>query len=118
MSPEELASVRSVRGITPRGENFVTQDRAYIEQLAQRHPGVYDDIVRFEVRPGTTDAMIENGATSRSALIDNDPRFSDLPRIGKGDTTHVHIKGEGTSVNYGLRRDSADIFNTRIQGIR
>jgi hypothetical protein len=30
----------------------------------------------------------------------------------------VHIKGEGESVNYGLRRDSADIFNTRIQGIR
>ena len=118
MSPEELASVRSVRGVTPRGENFVTQDRAYIEQLAARHPGTYDNIVRFEVRPGTTDAMVDAGATSRSGLIDSNPRYADLPRIGRGDTTHIHIKGEGTSVNYGLRRDSADIFNSGIQGIR
>jgi hypothetical protein len=118
MSPEELASVRSVKGITPRGENFVTQDRAYIEQLAARHPGTYDNIVRFEMRPGTTDAMVDAGATSRSGLIDSNPRYADLPRIGRGDTTHIHIKGEGSSVNYGLRSGSADVFNTNIQGIR
>ena len=118
MSPEELASVRSVRGVTPRGENFVTQDRAYIEQLAARHPGTYDNIVRFEVRPGTTDAMVDAGATSRSGLIDSNPRYADLPRIGRGDTTHIHIKGEGTVGQLRPRRDSADIFNSGIQGIR
>ena len=68
MSPEELASVRSVRGITPRGENFVTQDRAYIEQLAAAPPGASTTTsCASRSGPGTTDAMIDDGATSRSA---------------------------------------------------
>ena len=34
MSPEELAGVRANKGITVQGgENFVTQDRSYIEGL-------------------------------------------------------------------------------------
>ncbi|CAA9517595.1 MAG: hypothetical protein AVDCRST_MAG67-3157 [uncultured Solirubrobacteraceae bacterium] len=118
MSENEMASVIRNRGITPRGENFVTQDRAYIEQLAARHPGDYDNIVRFETRPGTRGALIESGGTSRSGLVDNDPQLADLPRIERGNTEQVHIKGEGQSINFGLRRDSADIFNTRVQGIR
>jgi hypothetical protein len=117
MSPEELASVRSVKGITPRGENFVTQDRAYIEQLAARHPGTYDNIVRIETRPGTRDALIDSGATSRSAAVDGNPDFDGLPRVPKGSPDVVHIKGEGSSINYGLRRNTADIFNDRIQHI-
>ena len=104
MGPDELAGVRSNVGITPRGENFVTQDRAYIEQLAARHPGTYDNIVRFEMRPGTTDAMIDAGATSRSGIVDSNPRFADLPRMTRGMRDHIHIKGEDESINYGLRR--------------
>jgi hypothetical protein len=118
MGEDELTSVMRNRGITPRGENFVTQDRAYIDQLSARHPGTYDNVVRFETRPGTRDALIESGGTSRSGLVDNDPQLSDLPRIERGNPGQVHIKGEGQSINFGLRRDSADIFNTRIQGIR
>jgi hypothetical protein len=41
----------------------------------------------------------------------------DLPHIQRGQTDVIHIKDEGTSINYGLR-DSADVFNDRIQGIR
>jgi RHS repeat-associated protein len=119
MGEDELASVMRNRGITPRGENFVTQDRTYIDGLIdQSSPGKYDNVVRFETRPGTRDALIEAGGTSRSGLVDNDPRLSELPRIERGNPEQVHIKGEGQSINYGLRRDSADIFNTRIQGIR
>ncbi|MEA2497133.1 MAG: hypothetical protein QOJ29_5044 [Thermoleophilaceae bacterium] len=65
MSENELASVISNRGITPRGENFATQDRGYIDHLAVRHPRTYDNVVRFEVRPGTRDALIDAGGTSR-----------------------------------------------------
>ena len=108
----------AVKGVTPRGENFVTQDRAYIEQLAARHPGTYDNIVRFEVRPRHDRRDGRRRRHQPVGPVDSNPRYADLPRIGRGDTTHVHIKGEGTSVNYGLRRDSADIFNSGIQGIR
>ena len=118
MGPEELPGVMANRGITPRGENFVTQDRAYIEQLAARRPGEFDNVVRFEVRPGTTKAMQDAGATSRSNLVDSTERLRDLPRIERGQTDVIHIKGEGTAINYGLREDSADVFNDRIQGIR
>jgi hypothetical protein len=118
MGDAELPGVLATKGVTVRGtENFVTQDRAYIEQLAGRHPGTYDNIVRFETRPGTRDAMIDVGATSRSNIVDSDPDLAHLPRVVKGSTDIVHIKGEGESINYGLRRDSADVFNTRIQGI-
>ena len=120
MSAEELASVRAGRGVTVRGgENFVTQDRTYIEGLINKSDvGKYDNIVRFETRPGTHDALVDVGGTSRSTLIDNHPVYGELPRIERGNTHQVHIKGEGTSVNFGLRPDSADIFNDRIQGIR
>jgi RHS repeat-associated protein len=118
MGPEELAGVMANKGITPRGENFITKDVGYINQLAARDPGVYDDLVRFEVKPGTTQAMQDVGATSRSNLVDNNPALRDLPRIQRGQTDVIHIKGEGTSINYGLREHSAHVFNDRIQGIR
>jgi hypothetical protein len=118
MAPEELAGVMANKGITPRGENFITQDVGYIDQLAARHPGLYDNIVRFEVKPGTTQAMHDVGATSRSNLVDTNEALRDLPRIKSGQTDVIHIKGEDQSINYGLRSDSADVFNNRIQGIR
>jgi hypothetical protein len=99
-------------------ENFVTQDRTYIQGLAGRsEPGTYDNIVRFETRPGTRDALIDVGATSRSAAVDSNPDFAHLPRVPKGSPDIVHIKGEGDSINYGLRRGTTDVFNTRIQHI-
>ncbi len=96
MSADELASVRADRGVTVRGmENFVTQDRRYIEPLIGHSPaGRYDNIVRFETRPGTHDAMVDVGGTSRSNLIDNHPVYGELPRIESGNTHQVHIKGE------------------------
>jgi RHS repeat-associated protein len=119
MSADELASVTANRGVTVRGmENFVTQDRAYIQSLINKSDtGTYDNIVRFETRPGTHDALVDVGGTSRSNLIDNHPVYGELPRIERGNTHQVHIKGEGQSVNFGLRPDSVDIFNDRIQGI-
>jgi RHS repeat-associated protein len=119
MSENELSSVMANKGVTVRGtENFVTQDRSYIEGLASRsEPGRYDNIVRIETRPGTRDALIDSGATSRSAAVDGNPDFDGLPRVPKGSPDVVHIKGEGSSINYGLRRNTADIFNDRIQHI-
>jgi RHS repeat-associated protein len=118
MGPDELTGVMANKGITPRGENFITQDVGYINQLAGRHPGVYDNLVRFEVKPGTTQAMQDVGATSPSRLVDSTEGLRDLPRIQRGQTDVIHIKGEGTSINYGLREHSAHVFNDRIQGIR
>jgi hypothetical protein len=50
--------------------------------------------------------------------VDTNEALRDLPRIKSGQTDVIHIKGEDQSINYGLRSDSADVFNNRIQGIR
>lgn len=105
MSEGEMASGIRNRGISPRGENFVTQDRAYIEGLIDQSPaGKYDNVLRFENRPGTRDALIDSGGTSRSDRVDPGPELNGLPRIERGNPDQVHIKGEGDHINFGLRR--------------
>ncbi|MGH3908499.1 MAG: DUF6531 domain-containing protein [Pseudonocardiaceae bacterium] len=113
MSNAEFRSLSETGRLSPRGESFVTQDLSYVEQLAARHPDKYETIVRFEMQPGTRQAMIDAGARSPGGLLQR-AGLGHLPQVQKGMTDVVHIKAEGASINYGLRSGSVDIFNSRI----
>ena len=102
-------------GLSVRGESFVAQDLDYVQQLAARHPSLYETITRFEMQPGTADALIGAGARGPGRLLE-DAGFGGLPWIQKGMTDAVHIKAELGAVTYGLRPGSAGIFNSRIIG--
>jgi hypothetical protein len=115
MSKAEFAALKVSGGLAPRGESFVTQHLDYVEQLAARHPDLYEKIVRFEMQPGTRDALIAGGARSPGNALVN-AGLGHLPLIGKGMNDVVHVKGELDAINFGLRSGSADIFNTRILG--
>lgn len=99
--------------LSVRGESFVTQDLAFVEQLGARHPKLYEVTVRFEMQPGTKQALLAVGARSRGRLLTQEG-LDTLPAIGKGMTDVVHIKAEANAITYGLRPGSAAVFNSRI----
>jgi RHS repeat-associated protein len=113
MSSEELQGLQQSGQLSVRGESFVTQDVGYVRQLAERWPAKYPEVVKFDMEPGTRQALIDAGARSGGRLLD-DAGFQDMPRIVKGASDVVHVKAEGAAINYGLRPGSADIFNSRI----
>ncbi len=97
----------------PRGESFVTQELRYVQQLAARHPDLYERIVRFEMAPGTRQTLMDAGARSPGRALE-EAGLGHLPLIQKGMSNVVHVKGELGAINYGLRSGSVDIFNSRI----
>jgi hypothetical protein len=113
MSQREFRGLAETGKITVRGENFVTQDLSYVKQLAARHPDRYEVTVRFETEPGTRSALVAVGRRSDGKLID-DEGLGDLPRVSKGLVDIVHVKAEGESITYGLRKGTAAVFNSRI----
>jgi ElaB/YqjD/DUF883 family membrane-anchored ribosome-binding protein len=113
MSNAEYAGLESSGGLSVRGESFVTQELGYVQQLAARHPNLYETIVKFEVRSGTRQTLIDAGARSPGRAVD-DAGLGHLPLIQKGMKDVVHVKGELGAINFGLRPGSADIFNSRI----
>ncbi len=117
MSKGEYAALRSSGGLSPRGESFVTQDLEYVQQLAARHPDLYEIFVRFDMQVGTRDALLAAGARDPLSKQLVDAGLDDLPLIGKGMKNVVHVKGELNAITYGLRSGSASIFNSRILGL-
>ena len=114
MSRAELEGIQRTGGITPRGENFVTQNLPYVQQLAARHPGLFETTVRFDMAPGTRDALFEAGARSEGELLEK-AGLTHLPLIRSGQTDAVHIKAEKEAITFGLRTNSAHVFNDRIR---
>ncbi len=115
MSNAELAGLSRTGALSVRGESFVTQNLPYVEQLAARHPNLYQTIVRFEMQPGTQQALVSAGARSPGRLL-VDEGLGHLPMISRGMPNVVHVKAELDAINYGLRPGSAEIFNSRILG--
>jgi RHS repeat-associated protein len=113
MSNAEHDALKAAGGLAPRGESFVTQRLTYVQQLAARHPELYEKIVQFEMQPGTRDALIAAGARSPGKALE-EAGLGRLPLIERGMKDVVHVKGELGAVNYGLRSGSVDIFNDRI----
>jgi RHS repeat-associated protein len=114
MSNAELGGVQSSGALTLRGgESFVTQERSFVEQLAARHPDLYQNIVAFEMTPGTREALVAAGARGPGTVIE-EAGLGNLPWIEKGMTNVVYIKAERGAITYGLRSGSVNIFNNRI----
>ncbi|MER6786184.1 RHS repeat-associated core domain-containing protein [Streptomyces sp. NPDC000658] len=109
MSEKEFNKLGANGEITVRGtENFVTQDREYLEGLRYqthrkggRNAEKYTVLVRFEMSPGTRDALITAGKNQ--------------DEIGQ-DINAVHLKSERGFDTYGLRPGSVGVFNSRIIG--
>ncbi|MGW2263742.1 hypothetical protein [Streptomyces koyangensis] len=109
MSEKEFNQLGTNGEITVRGtENFVTQDREYLEGLwhqtrrrGGRNAEKYTVLVRFEMSPGTRDALIAAGKRPGE--------------IGR-DVNAVHLKSGRGFDAYGLRPGSVGVFNSRIVG--
>ncbi|MCE7078731.1 HINT domain-containing protein [Streptomyces sp. ST2-7A] len=109
MSEKEFAQLGPNGEITVKGtENFVTQDSGYLEGLRRqthrkggRNAEKYTVLVRFEMSPGTRDALIAAGKNPNE--------------IGQ-DINAVHLKSERGFDTYGLRPGSVGVFNSRIAG--
>ncbi|WP_435192926.1 polymorphic toxin-type HINT domain-containing protein [Streptomyces sp. NRRL F-5630] len=109
MSEKEFNQLGPNGEITVRGtENFVTQDREYLEGLRYqthrkggRNAEKYTVLVRYEMSPGTRDALIAVGKSPGE--------------IGH-DVNAVHLKSERGFDTYGLRPGSIGLFNSRIVG--
>jgi RHS repeat-associated protein len=118
MSTGELENQLKAKGtLYPKfGETFVTQDRAYIEQLAARHPGKYEHLVKFNMQPGTRQALLDAGSRDDPASASiKDLGLDQLPVLERGQPHRVHVKAELGYLNFGLRKGSAHIFNDRIK---
>lgn len=109
MSEKEFNQLGTNGEITVRGtENFVTQDREYLEGLRHqthrrggRNAEKYTVLVRFEMSPGTRDALIAAGKRPGE--------------IGQ-DVNAVHLKSGRGFDTYSLRPGSVGVFNSRIVG--
>ncbi|QRF06122.1 hypothetical protein G9U55_08525 [Streptomyces koyangensis] len=109
MSEKEFNQLGTNGEITVRGtENFFTQDREYLEGLRHqthrrggRNAEKYTVLVRFEMSPGTRDALIAAGKRTGE--------------IGQ-DVNAVHLKSERGFDTYGLRPGSVGVLNSRIVG--
>jgi hypothetical protein len=100
-------------------ENFVTRNLVYSLQLAYRPTGqgLYHVLVVYVMQPGTEAALRGPGAISNGAEI-YDPTLIFKPHISsfrRKEPNVVHIKGEIVGLNYGLRRNTVGIFNSRIE---
>jgi len=103
----------------PQTEAFVTRSFEYQIHLWFETRLKYDILVVFLMQAGTEEAMRQYGvgAVSSSAVA-IDPSLAHLESISSIPATRkhdvIHIKGEEDALTYGLRRNSAAIFNSRI----
>ncbi|MEW1566590.1 RHS repeat-associated core domain-containing protein [Streptomyces sp. NPDC093509] len=121
MSEKEFTRLGPKGEITPRGENFVTQESDYVTGIAERfarrggrNAQKYTHLVRYEMEPGTRDALIAAGRGSGDNIAAIHEAFGiHLDEIGES-VDFVHVKLERGGLNFGLRANSADVFNANI----
>ncbi|MEU1099486.1 DUF6531 domain-containing protein [Streptomyces tibetensis] len=121
MSEKEFSRLGPKGEITPRGENFVTQESDYVTGIAERfarrggrNAQKYTHLVRYEMEPGTRDALIAAGRGSGDNIAAIREGFGiHLDEIGES-TQFVHVKLERGGLNFGLREGSAHVFNSNI----
>ncbi|GAB2906917.1 hypothetical protein GCM10022245_48190 [Streptomyces mayteni] len=125
MSKKEFQRLGPNGEINVRGENFVTRNLEYVEQLRNRFlrqsgrkGEAYSHLVQYEMQPGTFDALVQAGRGSGDNVRQIRTQFPDLPlefadEIGSS-TNFVHVKLELGGLNFGLREGSVDVFNSNI----
>ncbi|RAG82056.1 hypothetical protein DN069_29625 [Streptacidiphilus pinicola] len=107
MSEKEYRQLGPKGEITVKGtENFVTQSREYLQGLRDRftrrggrNAEKYTILMRYEMAPGTRDAMVAAGK---------------LPEDIGSDINAIHLKSERGSDTFGLRPGSVGVFNSNI----
>ncbi|HKR11221.1 MAG TPA: PKD domain-containing protein [Pyrinomonadaceae bacterium] len=117
MSFSDFEQMSATRQVPIHGESFVTRSFEYQVHLWFDTRLRYDVFVIFLMAGGTEAALQQAGAVSNSAVelkpsLKRLPNISTIPNSRKKDV--VHIKGEYGALTYGLRENSAAIFNSRI----
>ncbi|PWI17216.1 hypothetical protein DI272_25925, partial [Streptomyces sp. Act143] len=121
MSEKEFARLGPKGEINVRGENFVTQESDYVTGIAERfarrggrNAQKYTHLVRYEMHPGTRDALIAAGRGSGDNIAAIREAYGlHLDEIGES-VNFVHVKMERGGLNFGLRSGSVDVFNSNI----
>lgn len=120
-------SSKELQQLGPRGvisilnsENFVTQNYNYVLSLAAKRPQDYQHLVIYNMQHGTRNVLLSHGAIS-NVSADDFPEVSGLPHIStfpRNEPNVIHVKGEAGGLNFGLRRGTVDLFNSRIISAR
>ncbi|WP_437676273.1 DUF6531 domain-containing protein [Sorangium sp. So ce131] len=108
MSREHAEELQRNRRLLPTRETFISPTRGFSED--------YDGVlVKFKMKPGTTEALENIGVRDVSALTRAE--YPDMPAVGKGWTAdNAFFKGEGRQINIGLGRGRAlEVFNDHIE---
>jgi RHS repeat-associated protein len=107
MSEEHFAELNSTGRLPATKETFISPTASFSSSYTGR-------MVKFTLKPGTTEALAGVGVrdTSRIARA----AYPNMPVVFKGwARTSAFFKGEGTQINIGLGRGRAlDIFNDAI----
>ena len=88
--------------------------------LAAKRPQDYQHLVVYNMQRGTRNALLGSGAVSNVNGADF-PEVAGLQHIAsfpKNDPNLVHVKGGSGGLNFGLRRGTVSIFNSRIISAR
>ncbi len=119
MSNADYETLGNTRQVPIHGESFVTRSLEYQIHMWFTSKQKYDVCVIFLMETGTEEAMRQYGVGAVSpGAVDVDPSLahlesiSSIPPSRKKDV--IHIKAEVGALNYGLRDNSAAIFNSRI----
>ncbi|MEU6854033.1 DUF6531 domain-containing protein [Actinacidiphila alni] len=124
MSAKEFGGLGPLGEITVKGtENFVTQEAGYVRRIAEtfarrggRNAQKYTHLVRYQMQPGTRDALIAAARGSGDNIEAIREAYGlHLDEIGQS-LDFVHLKLEREGLNFGLRPGSVDVFNSRILG--
>ena len=109
MSSEDYASLQESGRLpaSSTGETFISPTKSF----SADYEGT---MVKFSVRPGTTDALIGIGVRDTSKLTER--AFPNMPVVGKGwMSSSAYFKAEGEQINIGLGRGRAlGLFNEAI----
>ena len=109
----ENYSVLAQTGRMPPGmhETFVSPTKAYAANYASDSGDV---LVKFTLRPGTTNALTSIGVRDGAALTAE--KYGELPFVQSGwKSSNAFFKAEGTQINIGLGHGPAlNIFNDNL----
>jgi hypothetical protein len=103
--------------VTPgSGESFVSTSRAYVDQLGDRHPKDYANLMVIELDP-TALAEFEKIGLRGSGVLPKQ-LYPKMPTMEKDRPDAIHFKAELGALNLGLRDGSVAVFNKHVTTIR
>jgi hypothetical protein len=95
-------------------------DLSRLRCFPTKRPQDYQHLVVYNMQHGTRSALLGNGAVSNATGAEF-PEVAGLRHISsfpKNEPNIVHVKGEVGGLNFGLRRGTVGVFNSRIISAR